>query len=52
MFLKNFHANHFVKNQYASSASEVIEALHRAGFGKRSYGWAAPSNWSVKEVKV
>ncbi len=31
-------------------ASEVIEALRRAGFGKRAEGWASPGNWIINEL--
>ncbi len=33
-------------------ASEVREALRRAGFSKRAESWAAPGNWIVKEIKI
>ena len=33
-------------------ATEVMEALRRAGFSKRAESWAAPGNWIIKEVKL
>lgn len=32
------------------NASEVREALHRAGFNKRAESWASPGNWIVREL--
>ena len=32
-------------------ASEVRDALHRAGFTGRADSYAAPGNWIVKELK-
>lgn len=31
-------------------ASEVREALHRAGFKGRADSWASPVNWKIKEL--
>ena len=31
-------------------ASEVREALRRAGFNKRAESWASPGNWIVREL--
>ena len=31
-------------------ASEVRDALHRAGFKGRADSWASPGNWIIKEV--
>lgn len=31
-------------------ASEVREALHRAGFKGRADSWASPGNWIIKEL--
>lgn len=36
----------------APDASEVKEALHRAGFTGRADSWASPGNWIVKVLKV
>lgn len=33
-------------------ASEVREAIRRAGFGPRAESWAAPGNWIIKEIKL
>ena len=33
-------------------ASEILDALRRAGLGKRAESWATPGNWIVKELKV
>ncbi len=33
-------------------ASEVRDAIRRAGFNKRAESYASPGNWIVKELKI
>ncbi len=49
---KGFVMQVFTSSTSAPSVSEVIDALHRAGFRGRAESYAAPGNWIVKELKI